>query len=42
MYNTNADAIDKAFLTDLVKGVKVEPTVRYYKNLRFFEQKVAK
>lgn len=29
MYNTNADAIDKAFLSDLTKGVKIEPTVMY-------------
>ena len=29
MCNTSADAIDKAILSDLVKGVKVEPTDRY-------------
>lgn len=29
MCNTSADAIDKAILSDLVKGVKVEPTARY-------------
>ena len=29
MCNTSADAIDKAILSDLAKGVKVEPTARY-------------
>ena len=29
MCNTSADAIDKAILSDLTKGVKVEPTARY-------------
>ena len=29
MCNTSADAIDKAILSDLAKGVKVEPTDRY-------------
>lgn len=29
MCNTSADAIDKEILSDLAKGVKVEPTARY-------------
>lgn len=29
MCNSSADAIDKAILSDLAKGVKVEPTYRY-------------
>lgn len=29
MCNPSADAINKAFLSDLTKGVKVEPTVMY-------------
>ena len=29
MYNKSADAIDNEILSDLAKGVKVEPTARY-------------
>lgn len=29
MCKSSADAIDKAILSDLAKGVKCEPTVRY-------------